>query len=107
MRRMVSLFFLVGLVGCTARAGMALLPQVGVRATARLERSPSRSRWRHDVRVLATFHTDAQVPRAPLSQPSDQAPVTALANRAPCRVVALCEWEAAARRDAWAAFQAR
>ncbi len=104
MRRVVVVLLFAGLVGCTARVGMALLPQVGVRATARLERSESRTRWRHDVRLVATFRTDAQMPRTPLPQPADQAPVTALAGRAPCRVQALCEWEAMARREAFVAF---
>ena len=106
MRRGALSLLLVVVVGCSARAGMALLPQIGVRARARLERSESRVRWRHDVRLVATFRTDAQVPRLAIDAPPDRAPVVALPGRLPCRVRSLCEWERRARHQAFAAFRA-
>jgi len=106
MRRVVLLIGLTAL-GCSARAGMALLPQVSVRGSARLERNETRARWRHDVRLVATFRTDARLPRPPIPEPPDHAPVSALAGRLPCRVPALCAWERRARHEAFAAFRAQ
>jgi len=107
MRRLSLALALGALIGCSARAGAALLPQVTVRARARLERSETRARWRHEVRVLATFRTDARLPRPPLPEVPDRAPVADVGGRIPCRVPALCAWELRARQRAFAAFAAR
>ncbi len=107
MRRVALSIALVALVGCSTGAGAALLPRLTLRARARLERSESRARWRHDVRVLATFPTDARPPRPPLPEPPDRAPVTSLSGRLPCRVPTLCAWELRERRRAFTAFAAR
>jgi len=73
--RCVALSLALVATACSARAGAALLPQLSLRASARLERSETRARWHHDVRLRATFRTDARPPRPPLPEPPDRAPV--------------------------------